>query len=231
MRKHAGTWALRLSAEDIIINGKALKEPFDQLSRQDFEAYARREYDIDYRRALDWLNIERRFANRLDLINGLTEATIRRLAAPFLTMTDVERIIAQIRAGTIKSDYRSVEQAIRSFKAIKPTQEGSTVQVSSSMSLLESPQFSQRTLENRTLEDLEARKRNIEVGKVEMEKDLVALRTEKDNLLMQIAAFHTKISDLEVKEKQLQTKIDKFHVEMQAVITLLELYEHSFETP
>jgi hypothetical protein len=218
MRKHAGTWALRLSAEDILIKGKALQEPFDQLSHRDFEEYIREKYDIDYRRALDWLNAARRFSNRLELINGLTEATIRKLAEPSLTMPEVERIIAQLRAGTIKADYRSVEQAIRSLKTANVPQEHVNTLSLSSTSLTQSTQLSQRVLE-----EMADHKKNLETSKARIEKDLATLRKEKENLLSQLSAF-------DLREKQLQAESSQLDIQIQTLAPVLELYERDFKT-
>ncbi len=217
MRKHAGSWAVRIGAKEILANGKSLREPFNQLSRQDFEAYVRATYDIDYRRALDWMNAARRFADCPQLIEDLTEAVIRRLAAPSLNMEDVEYIISQIRTKAIASDYRTVEQAIRSLKTIKLLQEESVILASGSTSLSQDIRLPQRFLD-----EMEEHKQILEANKLRMEEDLAAVRRQKENILRQISGF-------EEKEKQLQAEISELDIQIQTLAPVLKLYERDFK--
>lgn len=207
MKRHSGTWKDKLNAEDILENGNTLIGPFNKLSTQDFEDHVRKTHDIDYRRALDWMNAARRFTDKSELIAGLTEAVIRRLSAPSLTIADVEQIVSDIRAGKIKSDYRSVEQAIRNLKAEKSIQEKFSSQV------LIAPSFTPN--EPLPQLDLEVLKRTAQFNKIEAERKLSALQVKKDRLKEEMII-------LETEEKQLQAYVDKFAKQLQAYTLLLE---------
>jgi len=226
MRRHSGTWVVKLSTEEILANGKLLREQFDQLSHQDFERYARKTFDIDYRRALDWMNIVRRFEENPGRIRGLSEAVIRRLAAPSLLMPDVEQILLEIRTGKIKSDYRSVEKAIRNLKEAKLQQEES---VTTLPNAAHSSKISTSTHDVQPLvEQMKHRKQKLEDEKADFqlklsdwEKKLSTLRTRKTDL-------EKEITDTEAREKQMQTEIDRRDVEIQTMESYLKLHEPNF---
>jgi vacuolar-type H+-ATPase subunit I/STV1 len=201
MVRHSGTWAHKYSAQQVLAAGKALMEPFHRLSTQDFTDHARQTYDIDYRHALDWLNAARKFGDNPGLLEGLTEAVIRRLAAPRLSMEIAEQIIADIREGHIDSNYRVVEQAIAHAK-------GRTKKKQEAVSLGEEP------VEPADKSDMAAMRSFSERWIAIVEQRLAELQTKRKELQQVLDA-------LSEEEQQLQAIYEKYEKRMRAYDLLL----------
>jgi len=140
-------------AEEILRNGKDLREKLAMLPEQEFRKYVREKYDVDSQHVRDWIRVFERFGNRTALIQDLPETMICMLVDPFLEMEIVERLLADRRNGKIKLDCRSMQQAIKEIKEGKnpgKQQKAEEPIISPFSSLLEQARLAKKRIDTKT---------------------------------------------------------------------------------
>jgi hypothetical protein len=223
MPRHSGGWGAKCNSEYILASGKALMEPFERLSHQDFKAYAKQEYNADYRRSLDWMNTAKRFEDRPELIKDLPETVIRKLAAPCLE-SYYEQIISDIRAKRVKPDCRSVNNAIREYK--KNAKAGYQQEESDATS--DFMYSSQSTpLPKTALDEIERNKDKLETLRLASKKDLSALDKEEIDRGL---AYKAEMEEIKTKKIQRRAEIRDFDNHIQAFNLVLKLHGRVSQT-
>src|SRR5690348_7791229 len=103
------------SVEEILTNGRILIGKQAELPDQKLRDYIDKEYGITYQHAQDWINIVKRFGDRLEFIEGFSETALRKLSSPSLGIAIAEQIIARVHAGEISGSCRSIDREIDNY--------------------------------------------------------------------------------------------------------------------